>query len=151
MTTDRCPQCDRPLATEADAYHCTMDGGSLCWSAYDGKPCAMPPIDWRARATEAERSLETLRRAFTAGEEARAGMESRALEAERKLAAAQADAERLAIALAEARNFLEEHDGGATLGEALDWMARVEEWLDEETALDAHHRLVGESQEGGKG
>jgi hypothetical protein len=53
---ERCPDCDRPMATRADfenhpenCQHCW----TLCWREYhDG--CVAPRVDWRARALAAE-------------------------------------------------------------------------------------------------
>lgn len=48
MTTDRCPNCDKPVAGQRE-YDATPEGGGtgFCWDAY-GTPCES--YDWRAEA-----------------------------------------------------------------------------------------------------
>lgn len=52
---DRCPDCDAPLATQAD-YDATAEGegADLCWREWNGDVCILPEVDWRARAMAAE-------------------------------------------------------------------------------------------------
>jgi hypothetical protein len=56
---ERCPNCDRPIATEADWAE--SEGGgecdhwrSLCWQQDDCEP-----VPWRERALKAEKALAT--------------------------------------------------------------------------------------------
>lgn len=51
----RCPDCDLPLATQAD-HDATAEGegDDLCWRAWAGDVCCRTPVDWRARALAAE-------------------------------------------------------------------------------------------------
>lgn len=68
-TRAKCPNCDQPLATEADhdtrgcdrcaRFDATCPHASLCWSAF---AMTCPPVDWRARALAAERERDEARR-----------------------------------------------------------------------------------------
>lgn len=68
-TRAKCPNCDQPLATEADhdtrgcdrcaRFDATCPHASLCWSAF---AMTCPPVDWRARAGVAERERDEVRR-----------------------------------------------------------------------------------------
>ncbi len=53
---ERCPRCDRPVATQDD-YDTIPEGGGehLCWWDYGGQ---CEPIDWRARCIAAERCMK---------------------------------------------------------------------------------------------
>lgn len=57
----RCPDCDLPIATQAD-HDATVEGegADLCWRAWAGDVCCRTPVDWRARALTAEELLERL-------------------------------------------------------------------------------------------
>lgn len=58
---DRCPICDRPLATEENRKRGDVDGTVCWWGAIPGA-CGGVPVDWRARCLEAEAREATLRR-----------------------------------------------------------------------------------------
>lgn len=69
--TDRCPTCDRPLATRADSLNPALnpDDGegtdALCWrNWYVGNACPNPPVDWRARALAAADRISTIETAL---------------------------------------------------------------------------------------
>lgn len=56
-TQDRCPNCDKPCATQRQLTTMADDdpaADALCWSRY-GTHC--PSVDWRSRALAAEASL----------------------------------------------------------------------------------------------
>jgi len=62
IAAERCPTCDRRLASLADyavRRACEDSGGAClcprdcCWLLVGGG-CSQPPIDWRARALAAE-------------------------------------------------------------------------------------------------
>lgn len=60
--TDRCPICDRPIATD-EQWRATMPPRSaarsdLCWDGYE---CRTHAVDWRARAMKAEAELAAAR------------------------------------------------------------------------------------------
>jgi len=59
VTSDKCVRCDLPVATQDD-YDTIAEGGGdwLCWSKF-GVVCE--PVDWRARALNAEVTLARLR------------------------------------------------------------------------------------------
>ncbi len=57
--TDRCPDCDLPIATQTDDAHPEDTG--LCWRNQWGGICPEVRVDWRARAMTAEAELERLR------------------------------------------------------------------------------------------
>mgnify|MGYP000860329865 CR=1 FL=1 len=58
---DRCPRCDRPIATDADwTTTPSGEGGHLCWGG------ACPAVDWRKRALVAEAERDALRAAIDA-------------------------------------------------------------------------------------
>ena len=58
---DRCPGCERPVATDASVCPCTPDDpgcavcNALCWSSMHGYATCPWAIDWRARCQAAER------------------------------------------------------------------------------------------------
>ena len=51
---ERCPECDRTEATEADEQTSAPgERDDLCWRHYQGGQCTGPVVDWRARAIAA--------------------------------------------------------------------------------------------------
>jgi len=61
MNTERCPDCDLPLATQQDFD--TTPGGAgehLCWRKMTGDTCEHDPVDWRARCLKLEAKLRWL-------------------------------------------------------------------------------------------
>ena len=60
---DRCPNCDRPLATAEDRERGDVDGNVCWWGAIPGA-CGGDRVDWRARCLEAEAEVATLRLAL---------------------------------------------------------------------------------------
>lgn len=64
--TDRCPICDRPIATaDLDGHPggCECEACvSVCW--YGPDRCTGEPVDWRARALAAERERDAVREAI---------------------------------------------------------------------------------------
>jgi hypothetical protein len=60
---DRCPICDRPLATAEDRERGDVDGTVCWWGAIPGA-CGGERVDWRARCLEAEAEVATLRLAL---------------------------------------------------------------------------------------
>jgi hypothetical protein len=61
---DRCPNCDRPLATAEDREKGDVDETVCWWGAIPGA-CGGVRVDWRARCLEAEAEVATLRRQYT--------------------------------------------------------------------------------------
>lgn len=56
--TDRCENCDKPTATQADYDTIPEgDGQHLCWSPWNRDRCEEPTQDWRGRALAAESSI----------------------------------------------------------------------------------------------
>lgn len=64
--TDRCPDCDLPLANDADVHEpagCECEQCcALCWSAWHGR-CIREPHDWRAEALALREQLDAAQRA----------------------------------------------------------------------------------------
>lgn len=55
MSDGRCHACDRPLATQSDDDSIPEGQGEhLCWSDWNRGVCENEPVDWRARALQAE-------------------------------------------------------------------------------------------------
>ena len=57
MTADRCPICDRPLATEPGTPGV---GDGLCYRDWQGGVCLGEPVDWRGRCLDAEDNIARL-------------------------------------------------------------------------------------------
>ena len=58
-----CPDCDKPLADEADNETFSDDGGEhLCWRRFANNTCEGDPVDWRERALKAEAEVEQLKK-----------------------------------------------------------------------------------------
>lgn len=57
--SERCPDCDLPLATSHD-FEVTPEGQGmhLCWRSWNDDQCMHPAVDWRSRAIAAERRLQ---------------------------------------------------------------------------------------------
>jgi hypothetical protein len=137
---DRCPRCDRPIATDADwTTTPSGEGGHLCWGG------ACPAVDWRKRALVAEAEVDTLLDAIDA----------------QAAAVRQHDAAQAAIRAADARDAATLRRREATPGdvlaelaaareEARRWNARATELEAERDALraaiDAQAAPLGEAQ-----
>ena len=65
---DRCPGCERPVATDASVCPCTPDDpgcvvcNALCWSSMHGYATCPWAIDWRARCLAAESRIDEIER-----------------------------------------------------------------------------------------
>lgn len=64
--TDRCENCDKPTATQAEYDTIPEgDGQHLCWRSWNHHDrCEEPTADWRARALAAESALHAMRLAY---------------------------------------------------------------------------------------
>ena len=67
---DRCPICDREVATEHHEETLTEDEGTnLCWRAWDDRQCDAARVDWRARYLALSQEAASMREELVAVKE----------------------------------------------------------------------------------